>query len=400
MNAMRKIYLITGLILLSFIPGAFAQTTVNITADNDNTIYAESGTTSNGAGQNLFAGATGGGARRRALIRFDLSSIPPGATVTAVTITLTCNRLAASAAGISLHKLSADWGEGTSDATANEGAGAAATTNDATWTNRFHPSTAWTTAGGDFNATASATQASVALGAVAMSGGNLVADVQSFVTNSATNFGWAVLGTAESTVSTALRFASSENPATTSRPQITVTYNVVTPVKLADFFAIGKGPQVLLRWKTVSEQQNDFFEIEHSNNGQAFSAIGQVKGAGNSNQVNEYSFMHEAGEGKHYYRLAQHDFDGKVNYSPVVSVTSSAATELRLSPNPARAFLKPESNRSLDGAWYQVISITGSKLRTGVLNGQISLAGLVPGIYQLRVITTSGELLQANFIKN
>lgn len=397
---MRKICFLAGLFLLACIPDAVAQTTVTITADKDNTIYSESGNTSNGAGQNIFAGATGGGNVRRALIRFDLSSIPSGATVTAVTVTLNCNRLAASAAGVRLHRLTADWGEGTSDASSNEGAGAPATTNDATWTNRFHPSTSWASPGGDFNGTASITQGSVALGTVNLTGGSLVADVQSFVTNAATNFGWAVLGSSESTMSTALRFASSENPATASRPQISVTYNVVTPVKLAEFFAVRKSQQVVLRWKTASEQQNDFFEIEYSKNGFEFSAIGQVKGAGNSNQVNEYSFIHQAGEGKHYYRLAQHDFDGKVNYSGVVSVTSSAGTELRLSPNPAGAFLKPESNSNLEGARFEVISVAGSRMISGLLTREIRVEGLAPGVYQLRVVTTSGELLKSIFIKN
>ena len=51
----------------------------------------------------------------------------------------------------------ANWGEGTSNADANEGGGANSTTNDATWIHTFYPASLWTTAGGNFISTASAT---------------------------------------------------------------------------------------------------------------------------------------------------------------------------------------------------------------------------------------------------
>ena len=47
--------------------------------DRDNTIYSESGALSNGKGDGFFAGVTGQGARRRALLHFNLgAAIPPG----------------------------------------------------------------------------------------------------------------------------------------------------------------------------------------------------------------------------------------------------------------------------------------------------------------------------------
>ena len=52
----------------------------------------------------------------------------------------------------------ADWGEGTSVAPGEEGDGAPATTNDATWRHRFFDTIFWTTEGGDFSGTVSASQ--------------------------------------------------------------------------------------------------------------------------------------------------------------------------------------------------------------------------------------------------
>ena len=74
-------------------PPAAAQFTAP--PDRDNTLYEEASqqegcfaSTSNGAGQYLFSGFTNSGEERRAVLRFDLSSIPPGSTVTAATVTL------------------------------------------------------------------------------------------------------------------------------------------------------------------------------------------------------------------------------------------------------------------------------------------------------------------------
>ena len=70
-------FLISGLFLTAlFVKDSFSQTTVNITAANDNTLYEDAnGLTSNGAGQYFFTGKTATSSLRRGLIKFDLSSI-------------------------------------------------------------------------------------------------------------------------------------------------------------------------------------------------------------------------------------------------------------------------------------------------------------------------------------
>src|SRR4029079_15536062 len=58
------------------------------------------------------------------------------------------------------------------------------------------------------------------------SGSGVVADVQSWVSNPATNFGWGIIGN-EVTAARAARFSSGEN--TTAPPQLSVTYQVTGP---------------------------------------------------------------------------------------------------------------------------------------------------------------------------
>lgn len=202
----------------------WTQTTVVLEASKDNTIYeSNSGNLSNGAGTELFTGTTNNNDRRRALVRFDLSTIPAGAMITSATLTLRVDRTVSGNHNVAVHKVAADWGEGTSNADAQEGRGAAATTNDATWVHRFFNSSTWSNPGGDFTGAASASLSVGGNGVYNWTSTQLTADVQAWVTNAATNFGWILVGN-ESTDRTAKRFASSENSTAANRPKLSVTY--------------------------------------------------------------------------------------------------------------------------------------------------------------------------------
>jgi spore coat protein A len=100
---------------------------------------------------------------------------------------------------VGIGPLLADWGEGTSNANAQEGQGAPATTNDATWRHRFYSTLFWTTQAGDFSGTMSASQSVGAIGFYTRSSAQMVVDVQSWLDNPASNFGWLVLGDESST---------------------------------------------------------------------------------------------------------------------------------------------------------------------------------------------------------
>ncbi len=201
---------------------------VIITPTKDNTLYEDpTGGTSNGAGQNFFVGQTSGASKRRALVAFNIGGqIPAGATIVSATLKLQMSRTnsGAGAQPIALHKVSADWGEGTSDANANEGSGATASAGDATWLHTFSNTAQWSTAGGDFVPTASAT---ITVGGVGFytwgSTPTMVADLQSWLDTPATNFGWILIGN-EADAGTAKRFSSRENATVTNRPQLTVVY--------------------------------------------------------------------------------------------------------------------------------------------------------------------------------
>lgn len=213
---------------------ANSQTQVNIGASKDNTLYENaSGATSNGAGEHFFVGRTnqGSGSIRRGIIAFNIvGSVPANATITGVTLTLNMSKTNAGAQTVTLHRVGANWGEGTSDAGGNEGGGAPATTNDATWIHRFFSDSTWAGPGGQYIPTP---RASLSVGGVAsytwVSTAGMVSDVQQWLNTPSTNFGWVVLGN-ESAGATAKRFDSKENGTTANRPILTVTYTTPNAV--------------------------------------------------------------------------------------------------------------------------------------------------------------------------
>ena len=223
-----KWFLFPPLLFAPVRSGALADT-VSFSPQKDNTIYLDlNGQLSNGQGIYLFAGRTTNDALRRGLIAFDLTSIPTNATITGATLSMFLNRPRPNDApvDVSLSRALRDWGEGASDAGDPGGIGAQAETGDATWLHTFYDTSFWTTPGGDFSSTLSATTPVMENAIYTWSGSGLLADVQSWVSNPATNFGWFILGD-EVDSGTAQRFNTREN--TSDPPQLTVTYQVSSP---------------------------------------------------------------------------------------------------------------------------------------------------------------------------
>jgi spore coat protein A len=207
---------------------------VSVGASQDNTMFSEAGDTnndlSNGAGFYLFAGATkdsepGNLVLRRALLAFDIAAaVPAGSVVNSATLTLYMSRTRTQNETVDLHKVLADWGEGTSDADGEEGTGTTATTGDATWSHRFWSTTPWTTPGGDFDAAVSGS-ATVGgqNGFYSWTSAQMASDVQAWLDTPASNFGWVVIGN-EVGSRVVKRFESRDTNDTNRRPELEIDF--------------------------------------------------------------------------------------------------------------------------------------------------------------------------------
>ena len=207
-----------------FCIGSIAARAAAITLDasKDNTIYSESfAQLSNGQGPFLYSGRNANDNLRRTLLAFNFNAIPSAVTITAVQLVLSMDRTISGASNFSLYRLGENWGEGASNAGTPGGTGTTPQVGDATWVSALFPGTAWSTPGGKFAATASATTSVNAVGTYTWTSAQLAADVQGWVNSPATNFGW-LLKDGE-TVLSAKRFGSAEGDAAL-RPKLIVTY--------------------------------------------------------------------------------------------------------------------------------------------------------------------------------
>ncbi len=218
----NKSWIWAGLLLAT----AAQATTLTLTPVKDNTLYENSsGSLSNGSGQFLFADQTNGGSGRRALLAFDLSSVPANAQLTQVTLTLTVSKTISGAQTLTLHRVLANWGEGSSNAGDPGGKGATAATGDATWIHTFSNTSLWAAPGGDYSDTTSASQSVAGPGNYTWNSAQLLADVQAWIASPAANFGWILLGD-ESANGTAKRFNSREFATASQRPKLTLEYTL------------------------------------------------------------------------------------------------------------------------------------------------------------------------------
>lgn len=176
------------------------------------------------------------------------------------------------------------------------------------------------------------------------------------------------------------------------------------PVTITGFQGQKTNDGVLLRWKTATESNNSYFEIQRAGDEQLYSSIGTVT----ANQEGAYYLLDKAPlAGNNYYKLVQVDKDGKPStYADVVVVNyalSNTVSNIAVYPTVVATSFTLKYNGSLDAGRYsiKVTDLTGKSVyskevdQSTVLNGyQGEISGLSPGVYFTTLVKTSnGEKL-------
>ncbi|MES1213896.1 MAG: GEVED domain-containing protein [Bacteroidota bacterium] len=158
----------------------------------------------------------------------------------------------------------------------------------------------------------------------------------------------------------------------------------ILPVNLVNFTAIKNHQAVDLTWQTSSEINSNRFEIERSNNGNAWIKIGEVKGKGNSTSLTDYSFTDGYPiNGNNYYRLKQFDNDGRFVYSPVRVVYFNAGQGAGVYPNPFSSSITVDAGTRAIGD-ISIVDMTGKivyRSRITKTKETINLSRLAAGQY-------------------
>ncbi|MCZ6521827.1 MAG: T9SS type A sorting domain-containing protein, partial [Bacteroidetes bacterium] len=134
------------------------------------------------------------------------------------------------------------------------------------------------------------------------------------------------------------------------------------PVELLSFDAISRSNDILLKWTTATETNNDFFTMERSIDAFTWNIIGNVAGAGNSDVELTYQLIDEQPlDGLNYYRLKQIDFDGTFEYSQVISA-QFGIQELLIYPNPASNSVTITSGRNVQWKYFRMSDMLGNNI--------------------------------------
>lgn len=134
------------------------------------------------------------------------------------------------------------------------------------------------------------------------------------------------------------------------------------PIELVSFNAYKKDLFVKLDWATATESNNHFFTIERAEDSKNFLEMAQVMGAGNSNELTQYSYTDERPIlGDNYYRLKQTDYDGQSSYSNVVVVKMSSDQKVTLYQSPDGS-LSLQFAEGVTNAQVEVIDLSGRLL--------------------------------------
>ncbi|HEX6846948.1 MAG TPA: hypothetical protein VF144_08215 [Chitinophagaceae bacterium] len=95
---------------------------------------------------------------------------------------------------------------------------------------------------------------------------------------------------------------------------------VVLGAELKYFTAFKSANGNILKWVSLKEYDNAFFEIERSLDGITYKALDRIPGQGNSKAEKDYQYVDPSPLSKSFYRLKMITTAGKISYSNVIRV--------------------------------------------------------------------------------
>ncbi len=164
-----------------------------------------------------------------------------------------------------------------------------------------------------------------------------------------------------------------------------------------------------LTWITATEENNDFFTVEHSTNGQDFVAIGTVDGAGTTNEAAIYDFLHRnAPSGMSYYRIKAVAFDGEATYTKVISLVRGERVFdiVSVYPIPVSSVVNINFTTKAEGSsTIQIHNVAGKLITTqdvdtqgGINKVSLNVASYPVGTYFI-TIKNGEEVATTKFVK-
>ncbi|MEQ8551610.1 MAG: T9SS type A sorting domain-containing protein [Cyclobacteriaceae bacterium] len=164
--------------------------------------------------------------------------------------------------------------------------------------------------------------------------------------------------------------------------------SIPLPIELLEFEVFQEGENVVAKWTTVTELNNDFFTLERSGDGNNWIPILKLDGAGTTNQMQSYQAVDDQPiRGMVYYRLKQTDYDGQFSYSPVKMIEMQFINDIKIFPNPSNGVFKISGIES-ENVVFTVFNILGQQVPFSINEEegiQIDLGNGPVGVYLVKV---------------
>ena len=167
------------------------------------------------------------------------------------------------------------------------------------------------------------------------------------------------------------------------------------PIELTNFNAECNNNKVAINWATASETNNDYFNIEKSNDAVSFNSIAKITGAGTTSVSHNYSYTDAgANAGEAYYRLKQTDFNGHTTTFNTISTECEQAANAIVSRYNSQTGSITIDIASDMAANYtvQLYDVLGKRIFSrqffadkGTTNYSIDVSSIHSGIYFLSV---------------
>jgi hypothetical protein len=161
------------------------------------------------------------------------------------------------------------------------------------------------------------------------------------------------------------------------------------PIELLTFTVSPLNESVKLNWATASETNNKYFTVERSVDGEHWTDILRVNGAGNSSATISYENWDNSPKmGLSYYRLKQTDFDDNSTYSQIRSVLFDSNIDYLLYPNPSNGLVSISLNGDIvDLIIYDIQGrIIHKKSNISDMTYSLDLNGFESGVYMARIV--------------
>ena len=182
-------------------------------------------------------------------------------------------------------------------------------------------------------------------------------------------------------------------PATNQRYRWTPAGSL--PISLLSFTGQNEGPKNVISWSTGTQTNNDYFTLYHSADGNTFSEVARIDGAGTSSQMLHYTTDDLfPSPGVTYYKLEWTDYNGVRDHSPYIAVISDSGGTSFIFPNPAATEINVGAVN--EKTKFEILDAQGRIIREGEMEKSesvIDVSGLANGLYYLRLNGKQAPLL-------